>query len=418
MQIFSLKSSKVFVFILSGILLASCGSVEIGFEDDPGSVSTEGSGDGQDSPPATADDIDQPDDPMISLPSLVHNAQAPEMVSIGSLTPTSGWDIGVVVREENQVFLQDSPIQHNLFWGYTPVTGRLAFSSEFWGPASDGSRVSVSDLWVYDYVSGQSEQWLDANVAYARWSPDGVHLAAAIWNLDAGRYDMALVTGPNQVQIVGECGSVQFDWSPYGDQLAYANLAGWAGVRPECQGVYVVSFEDGFEDANIRVDQVSSFGAQGQLNGGLNDRPIWAWGQEALIVLDTPFWVVPMNGSEAYVPTMPDGQDPILMPRLVNPLWVPELRQLVGYVETGMSQQGGVWVYQFSEDMTSITEVYRIEAQPTEGNSDLSLLDWWEPGISLLLLDHNMALENEFLSDWWGKPVIWSLADRTFLPQP
>jgi len=106
------------------------------------------------------------------------------------------------------------------------------------------------------------------------------------------------------------------------------------------------------------------------------------------------------------------------MPRLVNPLWVPELRQLVGYVETGMSQQGGVWVYQFSEDMTRITEVYRIEAQPTEGNSDLSLLDWWEPGISLLLLDHNMALENEFLSDWWGKPVIWSLADRTFLPQP
>jgi hypothetical protein len=164
--------------------------------------------------------------------------------------------------------------------------------------------------------------------------------------------------------------------------------------------------------------KVNAFGAQGQMNGSLNDRPIWALGEEALIILDSPFWIVPMDGSPAYVPTMPGGEEPLNMPRLVNPLWVPELRQLIGFVETGMNRDGGVYVYQFSEDMQSVTSVMNIESALADPNADLTLIDWWEPGKSLLLLDHNMALENQFLSEYWGKPVIWSLTDQAFIPIP
>ena len=154
------------------------------------------------------------------------------------------------------------------------------------------------------------------------------------------------------------------------------------------------------------------------MSGNLNDRPIWALGQDALIILDTPFWVAPMDGSPAYVPRMPGGVDPLSVPQPINPIWVPELRQLIGFVETGMGTDGGVYIYQFSEDMRSVTEISNIEWAIGDENSDLVLIDWWEPGKSILMLDHNMALENQFLSDYWGKPVIWSLADRTFIPVP
>ncbi|MGD8823181.1 MAG: hypothetical protein PVG63_08780, partial [Anaerolineales bacterium] len=360
----------------------------------------------------------QDDQTTSGLPSLAHNAQAPEMISIGPFIPAGSSDIGLVVREENQVMLQSSPVEFGLFWGYAPATGRLAYSSEFWAAPGDGSNVSVSDLWVYDYVSGQSQQWVEANVGYARWALDGQRLAAAIWNSGQQRFDLALVSGPGEVAIVAECTSVQFEWNPWGDQLAFANLAGWAGTRSECQGTYVVSFEDGMDPDAASTRKVNAFGAQGQMNGSLNDRPIWALGEEALIILDSPFWIVPMDGSPAYVPTMPGGEEPLNMPRLVNPLWVPELRQLIGFVETGMNRDGGVYVYQFSEDMQSVTSVMNIESALADPNADLTLIDWWEPGKSLLLLDHNMALENQFLSEYWGKPVIWSLTDQAFIPIP
>jgi hypothetical protein len=298
------------------------------------------------------------------------------------------------------------------------VTGRLAYSSEFWGPSADGSNISVSDLWVYDHLTGQSEQWLEANVGFARWAPDGIHLAVAVWNLQAQWFDLVLISGPGQARVVAECSSVQFEWHPYGDQLVYSNLIDWAGARSECKGSYIITFSGGLGDGTFEVQQVSTFGAENQLSGHLNDRPIWALGQDVLIILDTPFWVVPMDGSPAYVPSMPGGEDPLTVPQPINPLWVPELRQLVGFVETGMGQTGGVFVYQFSEDMRSITEIVRIETQSVNDNSDLTLIDWWEPGQSLLLLDHNMALENEFLSDYWGMPVIWSLTELKFIPLP
>jgi hypothetical protein len=414
-----IQNAKFSIILLAGILLASCGLIEGGFEDTPNAPSNNSTDAEQDSPPVTTEAVDlQPDDPELSLPSLVHNPQAPEMVSIGRLAPAAGTDIGVVIREENQITLEASPVEYGLFWGYTPVTGRLAYSSEFWGPSSDGSNISVSDLWVYDYATGQSEQWLPANVSYARWAPDGMHLAAAVWNPQAQWFDMMLVSGPDQTRVVAECGSMQFEWHPYSNQLAYANLLDWAGVRPECKGSYIITFSEGLEAGTVEIEQVSTFGAEDQLNGSLNDRPVWALGHDALIILDSPFWVVPMDGSPAFVPSMPEGEDPLGMPRLVDPLWVPQQRQLVGFVETGMMVSGGVFIYQFSEDLSAITEVLRIETQPLDENTDLMLMGWWEPGKSLLLLDHNMALETEFLSEYWGMPVIWSLTERTFIPLP
>jgi hypothetical protein len=408
------KSTLLVATILL-MFLAACGQLEIGLDQ---TATPARAGDISETEPSLTQAEGQDNSTPPSLPSLVHNAQAPEMISIGPYVPAVSTDIGMVVREENQISLQNSPVDFGLFWGYTPVTGRMAYSSEFWGPSEDGSNISVSDLWVYDYTTGQSEQWLEANVGFARWAPDGIHMAVAVWNLQAQRFDLVLISGPGQARVVAECTSVQFEWHPDGDKLVYSNLVDWAGARPECKGSYILTFSGGLENGTFEVEQVSTFGAEEQLSGQLNDRPIWALGQDALIILDTPFWVAPMDGLPAFVPRMPGGVDPLTVPQPINPIWVPELRQLVGFVETGMGTDGGVYVYQFSEDMQSITEISNLEWLVSDENSDLTLLDWWEPGKSILLLDHNMALQDQFLSEYWGKPVIWSLTDSTFIPIP
>jgi hypothetical protein len=63
----------------------------------------------------------------------------------------------------------------------------------------------------------------------------------------------------------------------------------------------------------------------------------------------------------------------------------------------------GVWVYQFSEDMRTIEDAYRIEI---DGRVlDLQLIGWWVYGESVLLRDlTNLSELNQF-----GRAIVWSL---------
>ena len=213
----------------------------------------------------------------------------------------------VLVVRSDQVGLEPSPVDFALYWDYSGATGRLAYASEFWH-AARGSNRSVSDLWVYDYDAAEAVQWLPDNVGRASWSPvqagqlEEQGLAAAIYNTEEGRYDLALVDGPGQVEWLATCASPSFSWSPDGTQIAYtAFSAEGAGEIPdECQGVFLVTVAD--KSVTKISDQLGFSG------GWIGDRPIWAEGQVALLFSgaspESIFWVVPLDVSGAFQPLM------------------------------------------------------------------------------------------------------------------
>jgi hypothetical protein len=260
--------------------------------------------------------------------------------------------------------------------------------------------------------------WLEDNVVRAGWSPDGKRVTAAVYNPETAQIDLAFVSGPGQVELIAECASQLFSWSPEGTRLAFVNVVSWAGVNEACAGTYLVSFPNGLIEGEPRIDRVSDFGLQELLSGHAADQPIWASEQNALIYPDQPFWIVPLDGSPAFIPSMPQGEDPLEMPRPNNGLWSAELGQLAGNYDAGLSGRGGVWVYQLSDDLSSIESYYRVGDMAAYSNSDIILVSWWIPGKSLLVLDGDNFGESEFLNQLWRAPAVWSLVESQWGDYP
>ena len=102
--------------------------------------------------------------------------------------------------------------------------------------------------------------------------------------------------------------------------------------------------------AEQEVSRVSDFRAQEFGGGHVLDQPLWALEQNALIYPDQPYWVIPLDGSPAFIPQTPAGEEPMNLPRPFGSLWSSQLNQLVGNVYSGPGGGfGGVWVYRFSE---------------------------------------------------------------------
>ena len=401
----------------ASILVAGCSTLEVGIETLPTSTqihpfeTTDTAEPVIMEPTVTAQQAESPATPT-ALPS-----QYPDLVTIAHLTPFGSGDFGVLVLKDGILSAQPSPVQSELFWEYTPITGRLAYSPEF-VHASEQNNVSVTSLWVYDYGTGESTMWLEDNVVRAAWSPDGEQVTAAIYNPETAQIDLVFVTGPGQVDLIAECASQLFSWSPDGTQLAYVNVVSWAGVNEACAGTYRVTFPDGIRGGEPRIERVSDFGLQKLLSGNVSDKPIWAPEQNALIYPDQPFWIVPLDGSPAFIPSTPQGEDPLELPRPNNGLWSPDLRQLSGNFETGLSGRGGVWIYQLSEDLSEIENYYRIGDTPIYNNSDMVLVSWWKPEESLLVLDGDNFEQTEYLNQLWRAPAVWSLVESQWGDYP
>jgi hypothetical protein len=91
---------------------------------------------------------------------------------------------------------------------------------------------------------------------------------------------------------------------------------------------------------------------------------------------------------------------------------------LVSNYDAGLSGQGGVWVYQFSEDLQSIEYYYRVGDTPEGDNSDIVLVNWWIPGESILVLDGDNFGTSQYLNELWRAPAVWSLAERQWGDYP
>jgi hypothetical protein len=367
-------------------------------------------------------DETSPDSAVISAPSQepLATVDAPDVGEPAPDVPDLVWTSfsngldeskNLLTIRPDQVGFETSPVDFALYWDYSGATGKLAYASEFWGPAR-GSNRSVSNLWVYDYESGNAEQWLPDNVSRAAWSPAlpgrfaEQRLAAAIYNTEEGRYDIAIVDGPGQVEFLANCASPNFSWSPDGSQIAYSAIAiGDPGDIPaECEGVFLISLDSG------EVTQISDVIS---LSGGwIGNQPIWAEGQDVLLYSEASpesvFWVIPLDGSGAFqIDSEPTQQNTGVeyLPRPMHSLWSAEHRSLVGQV-AGMFDPWGVWVYTFAEDMHSIEKAYRVDWG--EYSHDIMLIDWWDPGDSVLLRDiSNTSALNPF-----GVAMVWALGDE------
>jgi len=408
------------------ILVAGCGTLEVGIETDtsptlivnPGSTEDISTPTSENTPvveSSTPSAETQPTE--TASPAETVGPGFPDLVTIGILTPYGSSDIGVLVLQDGELTVQPSPVYYEVFWDYSPVSGRIAYSPEF-VHGSDHNNVSVTSLWVYELGTGASEMWLDDNVIRAAWSPDGEKVTAAVYNPQTEQVELVFVTGPDQVEVISDCASNLFSWSPDGSQLAFVNAVSWAGVKPACAGTYLVSFPNGISAAEHEQQRVSDFGSEALMSGDYNDQPIWAVEQNALIYPDQPFWVIPLDGSPAFIPATPDGEDPLELPRPFGGLWSAGLTQLVGYYDAGMSGQGGVWVYQLSDDLGSIESYDRIGDGPFDGNSFITLVDWWVPGESILVLNGDNPDTSQYLSEYWPSPAIWSLIQKDWLDYP
>jgi len=408
------------------ILVAGCSTFEVGIEPSASPTPIVNPGSTEDSITPTSDnspDVEsstpteeaQPTE--TATPTETIDSGYPDLVTIGNLTPYGTSGTGVLVLQDGELTVQPSPVYFEVFWDYNPGSGRIAYSPEF-VHGSDHNNVSVTSLWVFDYGTGASEMWLDDNVIRAAWSPDGEKVTAAVYNPQTEQVELVFVTGPDQVEVISDCASNLFSWSPDGSQLAFVNAVSWAGVKPACAGTYLVSFPNGISVAEHDQRRVSDFGTEALMSGDYNDQPIWAVEQNALIYPDQPFWVIPLDGSPAFIPATLDGEDPLELPRPLGGLWSADLNQLVGYYDAGMSGQGGVWAYQLSDDLGSIESYKRIGDAPVDGNSFITLVDWWVPGESILVLDGDNPDTSLYLSELWRGPAIWSLIQKDWLDYP
>jgi hypothetical protein len=297
------------------------------------------------------------------------------------------------------------PTYMEMVWDYSPASGRLAYSSHFYHGSVD-NQTSVTNLWVYDYQTGQAERWLEDNLAWASWRPPvegetgGDRLTAALYDPERGQLVLAFVDGPDEIEIIADCASTHYSWSPDNQELAYVIEADSPGVSATCTGTFIYSAEDG------STRRVSDLGSEELLNQSYDDEPIWAVEDGVLFYPDYPFWVVPLDGSPPFVPEPADGEDPMKLERMEQHLWAPEYNLLIGNVRQMLLNTSGVWIFELSDDLRTIVDQYRLE-DVNDLSQEYRLIGWWEPGESLLLL----TAYNEF--SYWGIPVVWSLSDQT-----
>ncbi len=249
------------------------------------------------------------------------------------------------------------------FWDYTAVTGRLAYGK----PSVE--QIGSSNLWIYDYRSDKSEQWLEGNVIGAKWSPikdnRGVQpLLVLIGTHNSNRDarptgDLYMMTSRNDFRfVIGQVCCVE--WSPEGDRIAY--------IKNET--VYIL-------DPLAISPRMLAKRAYGQ--------PIWALGQEAVIFPSWPIKIGWANGSGNFVPQTWMGGE-IYGSKATSMLWSPEQRRLAFRKELDLlcdtsdcPDLGDVyWVYQFSEDLKTIEEMYYWELP--DGGNLADLLAWKAPG--------------------------------------
>ena len=422
-----MKNCHLNLLMILALILASlaCGSVEVGI----GTPTTEKNSinviDIQE--PISEDGIDALDENLQSTEKSTNEPTmevsqpntkpgVPDEVTLGPLGyGHSG--VGLAVIENQNVSIADNIVEFGLLWDYSPISGQLAYASEFFHGSDPSGNVvpnySISDLWVFDYESGESERWLSDYVNRAVWAPDGERITASIFNPVSNQLDLVLISGPDQYELVTTCASDYFAWSPKGDMMAFAvSPAMVTGMPGECFGLFLVS---GMQSGDYQVERILAEGIEDFLNNYPGDQPFWTVEQDALLSPAPPFGVIPLDGSAPFIPQFRDGMSgaDFSMQKSLS-LWNMEQRQLIIHAFGGLRNMGGVWVFEFSADLRTIENYYRLGDPANDGNSDIMLVSWWNYGESILVADGDIPEPKPLINEFWSPPKVWSLINQTW----
>ena len=395
-----LVGAYVTALIVASLLMTGCGSFQLSLEE------------GAESSPPTPTAIERDAEPELEPTEALssgRDGEGPFYISEPFSAGTE--DAWTILAVQNGVAsFTESPVAMGVLWDYSGPSGKIAYASEFYHASSVFNR-SVTDLWVYEYATGQSERWLVDDVGRAHWSPyqpessKAQQLAAAVFNTTMGSFDLVLVDGPDQIRKLAECSSEEFSFSPDGSQIAYKS--GWyneSEPRPdECSGVFIVELDDGSIRRLTATDPLAT-------GGWYSDQPLWAESLDALLFKsfneDSLFNIVPLGGSEWSRVGIAESIEEDYLPAPLFSLWSDAHRSVIGQTE-GMMDPHAVWLYRLSADGTQIEDALRVDWGGF--SHDLQLLGWWEPGESVLIRD----ISNPSDLNPLGEVVVWSLAERS-----
>jgi len=301
--------------------------------------------------------------PTQTLPPVLHDQCRPFPDQLYPAL-TDGWlksQIWVKCGGSSEPYPVRSPVD-GVFWDYSNQTGKLVYGTVY-TPGPDDLDVWVGDyaLWVYDYRTDMSTQWIKGGVLEAKWAPevesDGIQQLAVL----LGDGNVALVTGPEQIEVLVNIDryDIEMDacciaWSPKGDRLAY--------VKNET--LYVVPTTP----QEPRMLAENAFG-----------QPIWVLDQKLLLFPSSTLKVAWADGSGPFIPHIPDGNRVWAMPES-DIFWDPDGRTLVfDEIHIAGMQQAITWVYGFSEDFETVIELYSfVRKEPSY------LLSWHDQGQTVI----------------------------------
>jgi hypothetical protein len=290
------------------------------------------------------------------------------------------------VREGAFISDEPAPVEGVAFWDYSPLTHRLAY-----GKVSS-TVTGGCDLWVYDYSTGKTEQWLESKVIQAQWGPIvdpglGVQPLAAL--IDDGM--LVVMTAPDKMVSLADQ-SCCLSWSPTGKYIAVA------------RNNKILSFPIDGSYARTIADEVT---LETNITGS---RLIWALEHGAMIYPKKPIHIARLDRSEDFLPMTLSGKNPGGK-KASTILWSPQTRILVfdEIRDPIQTSEGEIWIYQLSSDLHTVLNEYTFSAE------NLGLIDWLIPGESVITSHSGVIRVIPATEDVAGKATISAISPNARL---
>jgi hypothetical protein len=278
--------------------------------------------------------------------------------------------------ENGQASRIELPVEINTFYGYSPATGKILYSSPLPALGTGPAQISVGDLWMLDVASGQAEPiFSEQTIVEAELASDGEHLAYIL--ATETTYELRWRGPDGADKVLATDVAFTFSISPNGDKVAFSRESAYG--LPGQPGFYVVDVETAQE---VLVSDVDRAGA-----GSIDDKPVWSPSGQHLLL---PTYGT--TGGPGLIRAAADGSGSVALgfdPALAgeewyqaepfNPMWISETQIIaLASVAGANAQLGGdsqVMLYQLNESLDTIIDGEKLG----EG----IVIGWDVPGTSL-----------------------------------
>lgn len=179
----------------------------------------------------------------------------------------------VWVLEGGEAQLVPLPVEIGQFLDYSPERDQILYASHFPTHGAGPNQIAVSDLWLLDMQSGQTEPiFQDDVVIEAVWVPGGEQIVYAAATDTS--YELRLHSLNGEERVLASDVAFTFSVSPQGNQVAFTRESAYgSSITP---GLYVVDLSTGEEWQVSDEDRAGT--------GAMEDRPIWSPSGDAILL--------------------------------------------------------------------------------------------------------------------------------------